>query len=788
MERMNLFQDNNKPQITFYFAECMEFPDYGEYKEFPTLAQAISLFEKCPGTLLNAVKCVGFILHDDSIYDDVKQPLMTSKHVLKDDINYISHYANTTLVQEAIKEAECYLRSKENSKPKITTGMFDNCNPLPAEMRENFKFTDEEIRYLSGVGDMFKNDKSVNFEIMEGPMPPAPIQDENRFICFRVEGKEYSLRIVSKEEMQRVKEEVNKNSKYTYDWFKEETGNHHWVLYNTDMYEISNDGRDRYLHYIELSGLLPVVPINATSCKYMFDNCCNMEELDLKHFNTENIINMDRMFEGCKSRLQLNLMCFNTKKVERMYRMFADCPKIELLDIRSFDLSSTTTLREMFSCDTSLSTIGISDSALAQIYRKEVVIKNIFSKCTNLRNIITESGEAVLQEPLLTEYSIATRHEILDGSTNKYESRYSRREMYEALTQNDLQNALAQEDPLTLVKQNSKTLDNRMYIAQLKLKGPKDFTIEEKVNLLALYAKKGEVIIKNLRITKNTLNTWKQQISSNTYNRYNKIKVSPNIALTRPIQNDDAVLALCIDPSQSYNYCNNVYNLRMQQDMARCKLDLRIRTNKNYEWFREETGDKHLVLFDTSMYKVKRIKGGPCFLHYIGDSTLAPELPINASSCAFMFAFRKDLKKINLSNFSTEGVVTTKGMFAFCDNLEELDTSLLNTEFVVDYTDMFRGCKALTQLDLCRFSLQSAKRTRGMFLGCTSLKEILTTKLFDTQDVLDGYKMFERCISLPNYRNNILVQSVMARPVKDGGYLTMTSKRVLAQDLKALQS
>ena len=542
------------------------------------------------------------------------------------------------------------------------------------------------------------------------------------------------------------------------------------------------------IHYNSEYGVAPFMPVNATTCYKMFSDITEDVLISFYNFNTENIINMDRMFEGCKSRLQLNLMCFNTKKVERMYRMFADCPKIELLDIRSFDLSSTTTLREMFSCDTSLSTIGISGSALAQIYRKEVVIKNIFSKCTNLRNIITESGEAVLQEPLRTEYSIATRHEILDGSTDKYESRYSRREIYEALTQNDLQNALAQEDPLTLVKQNSKTLDNRMYIAQLKLKGPKDFTIGEKVNLLALYAKKGEVVIKNLRITKNTLNTWKQQISRNTYNRYNKIKVSPNIALTRPIQNDDSVLALCIDPSQSYNYCNNVYNLRMQQDIARCKLDLRIRTNKNYEWFREETGDKRLVLFDTSMYKVKRIKGGPCFLHYIGDSTLAPELPINASSCAFMFAFRKDLKKINLSNFSTEGVVTTKGMFAFCSNLEELDTSLLNTESVVDYTDMFRGCKALTQLDLCRFSLQSAKRTRGMFLGCTSLKEILTTKLFDTQDVLDGYKMFERCISLPNYRNNILVQSAMARSIKDGGYLTMTSKRVLAQDIKALQS
>lgn len=632
----------------------------------------------------------------------------------------------------------------------------------------------------------------------------APIQNEEGLLAFTLEDiidsnanphlkelapkelqRPFIINLNYKKEREECAKKINEITHECFAWTKEKFGKRHWVLYNTKAFRVILGG---IIHYNSEYGVAPFMPVNATTCYKMFSDITEDVLISFYNFNTENITNMDRMFEGCKSRLQLNLMRFNTKKVERMYRMFADCPKIELLDIRSFDLSNTTTLREMFSCDTSLSTIGISSSALAQIYRKEVVIKNIFSKCINLGNIITESEEAVLQEPLLTEYNIASRHEILDCSTDKYESRYSRREMYEALTKNDLQNALAKEDPLTLVKQNSKTLDNRMYIAQLKLKGPKNFTIGEKVNLLALYAKKGEVVIKNLRITKNTLNTWKQQISRNTYNRYNKIKVSPDIALARPIQNDDSVLALCIDPSQSYNYCNNVYNLRMQEDMTRCKLDLRIRTSKNYEWFREETGDKRLVLFDTSMYKVKRIKGGSCFLHYICDSTLTPELPINASSCAFMFAFRKDLKKINLSNFSTEGVVTTKGMFAFCNNLEELDTSLLNTESVVDYTDMFRGCKALTQLDLCRFSLQSAKRTRGMFLGCTSLKEILTTKLFDTQDVLDGYKMFERCISLPNYRNNILVQSVMARPVKDGGYLTMTSKRVLAQDLKALQS
>lgn len=629
----------------------------------------------------------------------------------------------------------------------------------------------------------------------------APIQNEEGLLAFTLEDiidpnanthlkelapkelqRPFIINLNYKKEREECVKKINEITHECFAWTKEKFGKRHWVLYNTKAFRVILGG---IIHYNSEYGVAPFMPVNATTCYKMFSDITDDVLISFCHFNTENIINMDRMFEGCKSRLQLNLMRFNTKKVERMYRMFADCSKIELLDIRSFDLSNATTLREMFSCNTSLSTIGISNSALAQIYRKEVVIENIFSKCCSLRNIITESGEVVLQEPLLTEYNKALRHEILDGST---ESNALAQEILDGSTDKYESRYLAQEDPLTIVKQNSKTLDIRMYIAQLKLKGPKDFTIGEKVNLLALYAKKGEGVIKNLRITKNTLSTWKRQISRNTYNRYNKIKVSPNIALTRPIQNDDSVLALCIDPSQSYNYCNNVYNLRTQEDMAKCKLDLKKRTNKTYEWFREETGDKRLVLFDTSMYKVKRIKGGPCFLHYIGDSTLAPELPINASSCAFMFAFRKDLKKINLSNFSTEGVVTTKGMFAFCDNLEELDTSLLNTESVVDYTDMFRGCKALTQLDLCRFSLQGAKRTRGMFLGCTSLKEILTTKLFDTQDVIDGYKMFERCISLPNYRNNILVQSVMARPVKDGGYLTMTSKRVLAQDLKALQA
>lgn len=62
-------QINPQSEITFYFAECMEFISYGEFRETSTLAKAISLFEKCPSERLHANKCVGFILHDNSDYD-----------------------------------------------------------------------------------------------------------------------------------------------------------------------------------------------------------------------------------------------------------------------------------------------------------------------------------------------------------------------------------------------------------------------------------------------------------------------------------------------------------------------------------------------------------------------------------------------------------------------------------------------------------------------------------------------------------------------------------------------
>lgn len=110
-------------------------------------------------------------------------------------------------------------------------------------------------------------------------LPPAPIQDEYGNLTFELEGKTYSLNVNSKFERIRIKAEVNANSLAKYYWFKEETGEKHWVLYDIAMYEIIYNS---CLRYIDDCTLTPVIPINATSCHRMFHGCKALTQLNRK--------------------------------------------------------------------------------------------------------------------------------------------------------------------------------------------------------------------------------------------------------------------------------------------------------------------------------------------------------------------------------------------------------------------------------------------------------------------------------------------------------------------------
>ena len=61
----------------------------------------------------------------------------------------------------------------------------------------------------------------------------------------------------------------------------------------------------------------------------MFEYCMSLKELDLKSFDTANVVNMEAVFYECSNLEELDLSNFDTKNVTNDYAMFYNCKKLE---------------------------------------------------------------------------------------------------------------------------------------------------------------------------------------------------------------------------------------------------------------------------------------------------------------------------------------------------------------------------------------------------------------------------------------------------------------------------
>lgn len=210
-------------------------------------------------------------------------------------------------------------------------------------------------------------------------LPSAPIQDEDGNLTFELDGKTYFLNVNSEWERKRVKAEVNANSLAKYDWFKEETGEKHWVFYNTKMYEICNF----YLHYKEDSVLAPIIPINATSCCRMFHDYEELTQLNLSNFNTSQITDMSGMFRKCEALTELDLSNFDTSQVIDMSHMFEYCESLTQIDLSNFDTSQVTNMSSMFYCCEVITKLNLSNFDTSQV----INMSYMFEYCESLTQL-----------------------------------------------------------------------------------------------------------------------------------------------------------------------------------------------------------------------------------------------------------------------------------------------------------------------------------------------------------------------------------------------------------------
>lgn len=231
------------------------------------------------------------------------------------------------------------------------------------------------------------------------------------------------------------------------------------------------------------------------------------------------------------------------------------------------------------------------------------------------------------------------------------------------------------------------------------------------------------------------------------------------------------------------------------EEREKCVKEISEITGKHYGWYKEITGNKNWILYNTEQYEIRNyddiehlvfgryLLDAETFLCVRKDFKGKLHLPINASTCSFMFVdinvpeidltefdttnvvnmdymfLKADLGDSfslgsitntqandagrNILTLNTEGVTSMSGMFKDC-KVKHLDLSSLRTHNVIDFSDMFYNCDSLIDLNVDGFDTSNAEDFNGMFHGCNKLTQ-LNVKHFNVDSVLHMSYLFSGC-------------------------------------------
>lgn len=230
---------------------------------------------------------------------------------------------------------------------------------------------------------------------LESLLALAPIQDKKGNLTFTLDdiysrrelaeahfnslfNKVYEVNVLLAESREKCREEIELDTGKEFAWFKEEYGKKHWVLYDTDVFEVR--GSNKYLH-IRKPNSMPHMPINATTCRSMFASLGNE---DLSHFYTNNIVDMSFMFCNSYDTTELDLSSFDTRNVENMACMFDKMYALKYLNMRNFNTERLINMDGMFNCCVSLVKLDLTSFDTGNVLK----MAGTFNNCKQLEEIL----------------------------------------------------------------------------------------------------------------------------------------------------------------------------------------------------------------------------------------------------------------------------------------------------------------------------------------------------------------------------------------------------------------
>ena len=219
----------------------------------------------------------------------------------------------------------------------------------------------------------------------------APIQDKTGIICFRQvdvvspsynmeldSNKIYAVDVKSKESRKKCIQQLKEDTGLNFAWHREDEGKKHRILYDTKMYYIDEAG---YFSYDERNALIPLMPLNGTSCYLMFACLQNLTTIDFSHFCTNNVITMELMFNYSEKLNTLDLSSFDTSSVTDMNFMFCDCKSLTQLNLSSFSTKSAMHFTKTFAGCENLYHIDVSHK---WILNEDAENNVVFNDCYRL--------------------------------------------------------------------------------------------------------------------------------------------------------------------------------------------------------------------------------------------------------------------------------------------------------------------------------------------------------------------------------------------------------------------
>lgn len=150
----------------------------------------------------------------------------------------------------------------------------------------------------------------------------------------------------------------------------------------------------------------------AVTMESMFYRCLDLQELDLRCFDTGLVTDMSQMFYYCEALTQLDVSTLNTANVTDMSKMFAYCHVTEL-DLSKFNTANVVDMSGMFKYCTQLTELELGDFETAQVTN----MRSMFDYCSHLTKLdlssfnteqVTDMGIMFFNCASLTELNLSS--------------------------------------------------------------------------------------------------------------------------------------------------------------------------------------------------------------------------------------------------------------------------------------------------------------------------------------------------------------------------------------------